>query len=79
MLVTPEEEYHEIGIRMGMDFYTLLGYEVVYIGCSTPRDTLLNAAKTLRPDLVSISVTNYLNLDWSIPRSAATPRSRSAP
>ena len=44
------------------DFYALLGYEVVYIGCNTPRDTLLNAVKTLRPDLVSISVTNYLNL-----------------
>ena len=62
LLVAPEEEYHEIGIRMGMDFYALLGYEVVYIGCNTPRDTLLNAVKALRPDLVSISVTNYLNL-----------------
>ena len=62
MLVAPEEEYHEIGIRMGMDFYTLLGYDVAYIGCNTPRDTMLNAADTLKPDLVSISVTNYLNL-----------------
>ncbi len=62
MLVAPEEEYHEIGIRMGMDFYALLGYQVDYIGCNTPRDTMLNAVDTLKPDLVSISVTNYLNL-----------------
>lgn len=62
LLVAPEEEYHEIGIRMGMDFYTLLGYQVDYIGCNTPRDTMLNAVKTLKPDMVSISVTNYLNL-----------------
>lgn len=62
MLVCPQEEYHEIGLRMGSDFFAMLGYEVAYIGCNTPRDTLLNAAETLKPDIVDISITNYLNL-----------------
>lgn len=62
VLVAPQEEYHEIGIMMGMDFYEILGYQVDYIGCNTPRGTLLNAVETLKPDMVVISVTNYLNL-----------------
>lgn len=62
LLACPEEEYHEIGIRMGADFFTIMGYEVAYIGCNTPRDTLLNAVRALKPGLVSLCVTNYLNL-----------------
>ena len=62
MLVCPQEEYHEIGMRMGSDFFTMEGYQVAYIGCNTPRDTLLDAVKTLKPQIVSIGVTNYLNL-----------------
>lgn len=62
LLACPEEEYHEIGIRMGADFFTILGYEVAYIGCNTPRETLLDAVRALKPELVSLGVTNYLNL-----------------
>ena len=62
MLACPQEEYHEIGVSMGADFFVILGYEVAYVGCNTPRDTLLSAAADLKPDLVVLSVTNYLNL-----------------
>lgn len=62
VLVCPQEEYHELGIRMGSDFFAMLGYDVAYIGCNTPRDTLLDAVKTLKPQIVSIGITNYLNL-----------------
>ena len=62
VLASPQEEYHEIGIRMGSDFFTMLGYDVAYIGCNTPKDTLLDAVKTMKPEIVCISVTNYLNL-----------------
>lgn len=79
LLVAPEEEYHEIGIRMGMDFFVLLGYQVDYIGCNTPRDTMLNAVKTLKPDLVCISVTNYLNLAQLPAIIAAVKANKPAP
>ena len=62
VLACPEEEYHEIGIRMGADFFTILGYQVAFIGSNTPRDTLLNAVQELKPAIVSISITNFLNL-----------------
>ncbi len=62
LLACPEEEYHEIGVRMGADFFTILGWDVAYVGANTPRDTLLDAVKALKPGTVALSVTNYLNL-----------------
>lgn len=62
LLAAPEEEYHEIGIRMGLDFYEICGYEVFFIGGNTPEATLLHAIGELKPDILSLSVTNYLNL-----------------
>ncbi len=61
-LVCPQEEYHEIGLRMGSDFFTMQGYDVAYIGVNTPKATLLDAVKTLKPAIVDLGVTNYLNL-----------------
>lgn len=62
MILCPEEEYHEIGARMGADFYTILNYDVFYIGGNTPKENFFSAYNTLKPDIVSISITNYLNL-----------------
>lgn len=62
MLACPEEEYHELGARMGADFYTMAGYETVFIGANTPMANILSAARELKPDVVSLSVSNYLNL-----------------
>ena len=62
MLLCPEEEYHEIGARMGADFYTIANYEVIFIGSNTPKENFFSAYNTLKPDIVSISITNYLNL-----------------
>ncbi|HSK68941.1 MAG TPA: cobalamin-dependent protein [Candidatus Limnocylindria bacterium] len=71
LLACPEEEYHELGIRMGADFFAILGYDVAYVGCNTPRDTLLDAAMALQPALVALGVTNYLNLAQLPPLAAA--------
>ncbi len=71
MLACPEEEYHELGLRMGADFYTIAGYDVVFIGSNTPKHNILSAAKHLQPDIIGIGVSNYLNLiqlDWIIPK-----------
>lgn len=62
LLACPQEEYHEIGIRMGADYFTMLGYDVAYVGCNTPRDTLVDAVTTLKPGVVALGVTNCLNL-----------------
>lgn len=62
LLACPEEEYHELGIRMGADFYTIAQFDVVFIGSNLPKSSIVSAAKELKPDFIGISVTNYLRL-----------------
>jgi methanogenic corrinoid protein MtbC1 len=62
IILCPEEEYHELGARMGADYFKLEGYEVFFIGGNTPKENFYSAYETLKPDIIAISVTNYLNL-----------------
>ena len=62
LLACPEEEYHELGIRMGADFFTIAHFDVVFIGSNLPLSNVLSATRNLKPDYVGISVTNYLRL-----------------
>lgn len=62
IVLCPEEEYHEIGARMGADFFTITGFDVYFIGANTPKSNLVSAYETLKPDLIAFSVANYLNL-----------------
>lgn len=59
ILVCPEKEYHEIGLRMMADFFSLNGYESIFIGTNTPKDQVLYAVNRLEPDYLAISVTDY--------------------
>jgi methanogenic corrinoid protein MtbC1 len=61
-VLCPEEEYHEIGARMAADFFSMCGYHTVFIGCNTPKENILSAVATLKPDIIAIGVTNCLNL-----------------
>lgn len=62
LLVCPEEEYHELGIRMGEDFFTIAGFETFFVGANTPQENIVSAVESLRPDIVDIGVSNFLNL-----------------
>jgi MerR family transcriptional regulator, light-induced transcriptional regulator len=42
-VVCPSEEYHEIGARMITDFFTLLGYDSIFVGSNTPKEEFLEA------------------------------------
>ena len=57
-----EEEYHELGARMTLDYLTLLGFEGYFIGANTPKKEAISAIGYFKPDLVCISVTNYFHL-----------------
>jgi methanogenic corrinoid protein MtbC1 len=58
----PSEEYHEIGARMVADYFTILGFDVTFIGANTPQRELLAALEHVRPRIIGISVTNFYNL-----------------
>ena len=62
LLVCPEKEYHEIGLRMMADFFSLNGYEAIYIGTNTPKEQVLYAVNRLEPDYLALSVTDYYQI-----------------
>ncbi|MDW7668825.1 MAG: cobalamin B12-binding domain-containing protein [Bacillota bacterium] len=59
VLACPEQEYHEVGLRMISDFFTLNGYRSIYIGSNTPRDQVSLAIVKENPKYAAISVTDY--------------------
>ena len=58
----PAEELHDVGAKMVADFFTLYGYEAIFVGANTPRTEIGDAINTLKPRIIAISVTNYFNL-----------------
>jgi methanogenic corrinoid protein MtbC1 len=62
VVVCPEEELHEIGPRMVADFFTILGFDVLFVGANTPRDNILAAIQYDKPKYIAFSVTNFYNL-----------------
>lgn len=62
VIVSPSDEYHEIGARMGSDFFNLAGYRTVFVGSNTPREDLLEGVRSVQPTYVVISATNTYSL-----------------
>jgi len=62
VIVSPTDEYHEIGARMGSDFFNLCGYETVFVGSNTPKEDLIEGVKAFHPAYVVISATNTYSL-----------------
>ena len=62
IVMCPQFEDHELGARMVSDFFTIAGYNTIFIGANTPEATILKAIETIYPTYVCISVTNHFNL-----------------
>ena len=62
IVLCPKYEDHIIGARMASDIFTITGYETTFIGANTPCKTVLKAIETIRPDIITISVTNFYNI-----------------
>ena len=62
VIVCPPEEYHDLGARMVADFFTICGFDTIYIGSNTPFDNFNNVAKIIKPKVIAISVSNYYNI-----------------
>ena len=58
VLVCPAEEYHEIGIRMVADMFTIAGYDVALIGANTPFPDIVSAVEYFKPKILGISATS---------------------
>ena len=62
VVLCPPDEAHEIGARMVADFFLLNGYDVTFIGASTPGNEIVGAITHFKPEYVAISITNVFNL-----------------
>ena len=62
IIVCPTEELHEIGARMVADFFTLCGFDSMFVGANTPQSDILEAIEYAKPVYVAISVSNHYNL-----------------
>ena len=62
IVMCPEYEKHELGARIVSDFFTISGYDSVFIGAMTPIKTLLKAIDIKKPKYLCLSVTNTYNL-----------------
>ncbi|MGB4659783.1 MAG: cobalamin-dependent protein [Mobilitalea sp.] len=61
-VLCPPEEYHDLGARMVADFFTIAGYDAIFVGSNTPYKDFYNAIDVIQPEIVAISVSNYYNL-----------------
>lgn len=52
------EEQHEIGLRCASNLFESEGWKVTYLGARTPVDAIIASLRELRPDVVSLSITN---------------------
>jgi methanogenic corrinoid protein MtbC1 len=62
VVLCPPDEAHEIGARMVADFFLLNGFDVTFIGASTPGSEIIGAITHFKPEYVAISITNVFNL-----------------
>lgn len=62
VVACPEEEYHELGARMGADFFILENYPVCFVGANTPRSNMLSLCQSLQPSIFALSVTSFYHL-----------------
>ena len=61
-VLCPPEEYHDLGARMVADFFTVCGYDAIFVGGCTPLKDFYHAVPVIKPEIVAISVSNYYNL-----------------
>lgn len=62
VVICPPEEYHDLGARMAADFFTICGFDTIFVGSNTPFQDFSAAADLIRPDIIAIGVSNYYNL-----------------
>lgn len=61
VLATPPEEYHDLGLRMIADRFTLAGWTAHLLGASVPLDELVAAVAELDADAVVLSASTHFH------------------
>jgi methanogenic corrinoid protein MtbC1 len=57
LLAAVQGEQHALGLRMAADLLEDSGYQIAYLGADVPTEAVLQAVRTLEPDLLGFSAT----------------------
>ena len=63
VVLSSQNEYHELGARIVADFLELKGWNVSFLGVNTPVSEVLKLLEKTTPFLLAVSVTMSFNLD----------------
>lgn len=58
----PQEEEHELGLRMIDDIFTLNGVKTIFVGREVPVNTFMESVNAYKFDMIALSITDYYNL-----------------
>ena len=61
VLAAPEDEYHDLGLRMLADRFRLAGWRPHFLGANVPVSQLVSASDTLRADAVALSASTHFH------------------
>lgn len=61
VLATPPEEYHDLGLRMAADRFTLAGWTVHLLGANVPATELIAAARELAAHAIVLSASTHFH------------------
>lgn len=57
----PEEENHDLGLRMLADRFDLRGYDTLFVGAATPTRDMVAAARTVGASVACLSASSHYN------------------
>jgi MerR family transcriptional regulator, light-induced transcriptional regulator len=57
-----ENEMHQIGVKMVADILEMHGWNVHFLGANTPTSDLLSFTKSIKPQLLALSLSIYFHL-----------------
>lgn len=61
VLAAPDEEYHDLGLRMLADRFTLAGWRAHFLGAAVPVEQLAGAVSELAADAVALSASTHFH------------------
>lgn len=59
VLAAPSEEYHDLGLRMLADRFTLAGWRTFFLGADVPPGEVIAAARELATDAIALSASTH--------------------
>jgi methanogenic corrinoid protein MtbC1 len=61
VLAAPTDEYHDLGLRMLADRFSLAGWQVLYLGANLPVSEILSAVEELGANAVGLSASTHFH------------------